>query len=230
MTAHSLVDAAGRAPGRPRVRVRLMVAIAAVLALLGVGVATAVDASAASPDYTQGVTALNAAQAKVWLRPTTPAGLVDVHYLVSGVPQQDFRMANNGGTWERTVSGLSTGTAIEDWVTYEKSGPLYDTEHYHYSHGAGGGGTTTEAPTFNPPPGDYQSAQTVTLSSATPGATIRYTTNGSTPTTASTRYTGPINVPSSRTIKAIAVASGKKNSPISTAVYTITTGGGGGGT
>jgi len=44
-------------------RVRLLVAVCAAFVLVGGGVATAM---AASSDYTQGVTALNASQAKVW--------------------------------------------------------------------------------------------------------------------------------------------------------------------
>ena len=45
-------------------------------------------------------------------------------------------------------------------------------------------------PTFSEPAGSYSSAQTLTISDATAGATIYYTTNGTTPTTSSTLYTG----------------------------------------
>jgi hypothetical protein len=108
-----------------------------LLAIAGLAVA---PQAASAADFTQGVTPLNATQAKIWFRPTTPSALVDVHYLIAGVPQQNFRMANNGGTWEQTVSSLNSGTVIEYWFTYEKGGPLFDTQHFTYTHGGGGGG------------------------------------------------------------------------------------------
>jgi N-acetylneuraminic acid mutarotase len=80
------------------------------------------------------------------------------------------------------------------------------------------------APTFSPASGTYVFPQTVTLSTTTPGASINYTTDGSTPSnTAGTLYTGPITVSSgTMTINAVAYASGMTNSPVSTAMYTIT--------
>jgi hypothetical protein len=80
---------------------------------------------------------------------------------------------------------------------------------------------TAAAPTFSPASGPYTSAQSVTLASTTPGATIRYTTDGSAPTASSTAYSGPISVSQSMTIRAIAIASGYANSPASSAAYTI---------
>src|SRR5207237_10824446 len=76
-------------------------------------------------------------------------------------------------------------------------------------------------PTFSPPGGTYGAPQSVTLSDATSGATIYYTTDGSTPTTASTLYTGAISVTRSLTIKAMAAASGMANSDVASATYTI---------
>ena len=77
-------------------------------------------------------------------------------------------------------------------------------------------------PAFSPAGGTFTSAQTVSISDATAGATMYYTTNGSTPTTSSTPYTGPITVSATETLKAIAVASGDTNSGVASATFTIT--------
>ncbi len=88
--------------------------------------------------------------------------------------------------------------------------------------------STVATPTFNPPGGSYSSAQSVTISTATSGATIRYTTDGSTPTSSvGTLYSGPVSVSSSLTLKAIAYMAGMSDSLVASAAYTITGGGGG---
>jgi hypothetical protein len=77
------------------------------------------------------------------------------------------------------------------------------------------------APTFSPVGGSYSTSQSVTISDATSGATIYYTTNGTTPTTSSTQYSGAITVSSTETIEAIAVATGYSQSALASASYTI---------
>ncbi len=76
-------------------------------------------------------------------------------------------------------------------------------------------------PIFSPSAGTYTSAQKVTIGDATSGATIYYTTNGTTPTTSSTEYIGPVTVGSTETIEAIATASGYSTSAVASATYTI---------
>jgi len=80
------------------------------------------------------------------------------------------------------------------------------------------------APTFSPAGGVYSTAQKVTISDAVAGATIYYTINGTTPTTASNVYSGAITIPATpatETIQAIAVAAGYANSSVASAVYTV---------
>ncbi|HTB81244.1 MAG TPA: chitobiase/beta-hexosaminidase C-terminal domain-containing protein, partial [Opitutaceae bacterium] len=78
------------------------------------------------------------------------------------------------------------------------------------------------APTFSPAAGTYTSAQSVTISTSTGGASIRYTTDGSTPSeTAGTLYSGPIGISSTTTLKAIAYESGFTDSPVTSGTYTL---------
>jgi hypothetical protein len=80
---------------------------------------------------------------------------------------------------------------------------------------------TVAAPSASVAPGTYATTQSVALSSATTGATIYYTTNGNTPTTASSVYSSAISVSATTTIKAIAFKAGMITSEVKTFAYTI---------
>jgi Chitobiase/beta-hexosaminidase C-terminal domain/Legume lectin domain len=103
--------------------------------------------------------------------------------------------------------------------------PLY-IDSFNFSEGSttpSAPGSTPQAatPTFSPAAGTYSDPQSVSISDATSGATIYYTTNGTTPTTSSSKYTSPITVSSTETLQAIAVATGDANSTAGSAGYTI---------
>ena len=83
---------------------------------------------------------------------------------------------------------------------------------------------TVATPTFNPAAGTYTSAQSVTISTATSGATIRYTTDGSNPTSSSPVANGAIIVSATTTLKAKAFLSGANDSAVATGTYTLQTG------
>jgi hypothetical protein len=92
-------------------------------------------------------------------------------------------------------------------------------------------------PVFNPAAGPYYAETPVTIASATPGATIRYTTDGTTPTeTYGNVYTGPVtmhmpydtnftgfltNCSGVTMLKAVACVSGMTDSAVFTGVYNI---------
>jgi uncharacterized repeat protein (TIGR03803 family) len=126
----------------------------------------------------------------------------------------------------------------QDDDAYHPNMPIViDTKGNIYSAGTGGANTcngtarcgavweyTPPAPvitlTFAPRPAVYALAQTVSISDSLPGSAIYYTTNGKTPTTASTLYKDPIDVTRNTTIKAIAVHD-TDTSAVATAVYVI---------
>ena len=76
-------------------------------------------------------------------------------------------------------------------------------------------------PTFSLESGEVAKGTTVEIFTETDGATIYYTTNGSTPTTSDTEYSGAITINAAQTIRAIAVKDGMLNSEVASVSYTI---------
>jgi len=118
--------------------------------------------------------------------------------------------------------------------------PILDSTTYYWQSRATKDGTTwgswtaassfttsfqpAATPTFSPPGGTYTSDQSVTISCATSGATIFYTTDGSAPTTSSSQDAVPISVAGHGavlTIKALATTAGHLTSSVGIATFTI---------
>jgi hypothetical protein len=149
--------------------------------------------------------------------------------------------ATSGATIFYTLDGSQPGTSAGG-STQQYNGPLTVSSTETIKALATASGMTTSAtasatytiesqvatPTFSPGAGSYPSAQMVTISTTTTGATIYYTTNGSTPTTSSTVYSGPVTVSASETLEAYATKSGYFDSNVFTGAYTIGSSGGGG--
>lgn len=136
-----------------------------------------------------------------------------------------------GATIRYTVDGSTPNSSSTVWtapVTVSSSATVKayaSAPGYSDSDIASAQYTITSAkaatPTFSPAAGSYPTAQTVTISCATSGATIRYTTDGTTPTSTSDIYSTPIDVTATTTIKAIATYTGMTNSDVGSSTYTI---------
>jgi hypothetical protein len=128
--------------------------------------------------------------------------------------------AVNASSTSYTINGLTAGT------TYTIRVVAIDT-----SSNRSTGATITKATAASvsytlsatPNAGTYNATQNVTLSTSPTGATLYYTTDGSTPTTSSSVYSTPIAVSSTTTIKFFAKDSVGNQSGVSTATYTIDT-------
>jgi len=82
---------------------------------------------------------------------------------------------------------------------------------------------TAATPVIAPASGIYTAAQLVTISDATSGAGIYYTTDGSAPGTSTTaiKYAGPFAVSETETIEAVAKLTGVPNSIVASASYSF---------
>ncbi len=173
---------------------------------------------ARAQDYTAGAD-LNGSVATLWFKSNVNTSWVDAHYSVNGGAQQNLRMNyNNGSARFETPLSASAGQVVQYAFTYNNAGAAYDTPQSSATLQAA---NTALAPSFSPPAGSYATAQSVVLASGTPGAVIRYTTDGSTPTGTSPLYNGPLSISASATVKAFASASGVANSSVSSASYSI---------
>ena len=110
---------------------------------------------------------------------------------------------------------------LEEYIWGTKTSESFD----YTMGGFGETPTTVSTPTFSPADGTYATAQTVTISCATSGATIYYTTDGTTPSASSTEYNAAITINETTTLKAIAIKDDTESS-VASATYTINTGGG----
>ncbi len=119
------------------------------------------------------------------------------------------------------VTVSSTTSATGKVITVTVTGISKGVKCYNITYTYGSGSQQiVSAPTFSLDGGTYTKAQSVTLSCATEGATIYYTTDGNDPTTNSPQYTEPISITETTTLKAIA-SKGTETSSVATATYTI---------
>lgn len=83
--------------------------------------------------------------------------------------------------------------------------------------------TTPPSVAASPLGGLFNSAQSVTLTATDnfPGTSIYFTINGSTPTSSSTRYTAPISIGTTTTLKFVAIDAAGNSSGVGTQTYTI---------
>ncbi|MBI9085453.1 MAG: DUF1566 domain-containing protein [Desulfobacterales bacterium] len=144
--------------------------------------------------------------------------------LECATPGATIRYTTNGNTPTTSSPSLGGNLTINNSTTLKavafKSG-YTASDVFTASYTITG---TVATPTFSPAPGSYTSAQSVTLSCADPAdAEIRYTIDGSDPSTTSFLHSGPIFLSADTTLKARAFKSGWVNSAVATGVYSITT-------
>lgn len=164
------------------------------------------------------------------LRKISTDTLVDIFGCIGEDPGTEWTADGGYSTLNKTLvrkptvtEGISvnptTGfpTLATEWDVYPQ-----DTTDYLGFHTFTPGVQVAEAPVLTPAGGVYYSTVNVTMSTATPGATIYYTTDGSTPSdTNGLTYTAPLAVSATTTVKAIAYATGYTPSSVTTEAYML---------
>ena len=124
-------------------------------------------------------------------------------------------------SWSRSVLDLKkAGIRRTDAVVLQEVSCLYLRYPKAHARMRLAQKTTVAAPTLEPDGGTFSGSTSVTMGSTTPGADIYYTTDGSTPTTSSNKYTSAITLSATTTVKAIAVRSGMNNSTVTSKTFT----------
>lgn len=159
-----------------------------------------------APTFSPGGTTYAAAQS---VTVSTSTSAATIRYTTDGT------VPTEGSPVYASPISVTTGTTLKaiaiktGWTT---SAPTTATYTFNYG--------TLAAPVFSPVPGQVADGTSVTISAA-PSATIRFTTNGTTPTASSTIYTGPITVGAAITINAKAFEPDWTTSPMSGGAYTL---------
>lgn len=143
-----------------------------------------------------------------------------------------IQVSSDGEAWTNVATQSATSMTVGTWVEFSANLTQYTDVYVRLCYEGSTAVrniddltliTTVPAvatPTFSPEAGTYYEAQNVTIACTTEGATIYYTTNGTTPDNTSTQYDGAITVSETTTINAIAYV-GEDVSSVATATYTI---------
>lgn len=145
---------------------------------------------------------------------------------------------DKSGHWHECACGKTTEPESHiagDWITDIEAAAAEDGHRYKECTICGYimeeetfKAEKTAAPVISPNGGTFTGSQTVTITCAAPDAVIYYTTDGSTPTADSAKYSGGFTLTASATVKAFAVSADAAASDIVTAVFTKKSGTSGG--
>lgn len=145
---------------------------------------------------------------------------------------------DKSGHWHECACGKTTEPESHiagDWITDVEAAAAEDGHRYKECTICGYimeeetfKAEKTAAPVISPNGGTFTGSQTVTITCAAPDAAIYYTTDGSTPTADSAKYSGSFTLTASAAVKAFAVSADAAASDIVTAVFTKKSGTSGG--
>jgi hypothetical protein len=166
--------------------------------------------------YTQNVQD-NTSSATIIFTPNPSSAWVDIHFNANSTGQQNMRMQSVNGRWEQPIA-ISGALSLSYSFTYMTATGAVDTPVFTWTRTS-----KVATPVISPNGGSFVNSQLVTLSSATSGASLYYSLDGSTPSTNSNLYVaGGFSLASSAQLRVIAIKSGVPNSDVASASFTIT--------
>lgn len=143
-------------------------------------------------------------------------------------PVDDVEIARNNAIYQDNVQGNRNPfvdyPGLEDYIWGDKKEVYFSYDHY--DSGDVDIVERVAQPVFSPAGGTYTDSVEVTITTATAGATIYYTVDGTDATTNSLLYKAPVKLKANTTLKAIAVNDTLKASYQATANYIIKESGG----
>lgn len=166
----------------------------------------------ATPTLSPGGGSYSAAQ-NVTVSTTSPG--VTLHYTANGAEPTTSDTTVASGSTVSIASSLTL--KVRGWRSGWTTSDL-TSANYLLSLG------TASTPTITPGSGTYAAEQTVTLTTSTSGAVIRYTLDGSEPTLTSALYTAPLKVSAPKTVKARAFKKDWNGSATASATYAFSDG------
>ncbi len=160
--------------------------------------------------------------------------VIDVIGQIGNDPGSSWTIGASGSTADQTLvrkSSIFSPNPVDlasfgsdddncEWDFYPEG--TYSNLGAHTFDGSGVEEGTVATPVISPEAGEYVLEVEVSITCETDGATIYYTTDGSSPSTSSNQYNGAFTLTESKTVKAYAVKAGNTDSYVAEAAYTIT--------
>jgi len=125
---------------------------------------------------------------------------------------------------EQNVGRDNPGNSVKFIVPTVMNGKVYfGSETQLNIFGLLNGAVQAATPAISPAGQSFNPSIQVTITESTAGASVYYTTDGTAPTTASTKYTAPFTLTTTTTVNAIAAGPGLLQSAQASATYTLVT-------
>ncbi len=153
-----------------------------------------------------------------WWKVSSESGYDYLRFHIDDIAQ--FSLSGTGADWVQKQVALGEGTHTLKW-SFTKDGSVSHGEDCGWLDEVLWDPLMAATPAFDPVDGSaFETTLQVSLSCATEGAEIRYTLDGSTPTTNSALYASALELTETATIKARAFKSGMAGSAAAAATYT----------